>query len=111
MNLKKRENILRDLIADHRLDLTDPDVLEAVEYWAAEDCVEVIRAWGGAPVSVTVTQKGRAYFMKKGDTKREKISDAVRSFFSNYFAGLFSGITATLLLEHVIVPLLSKALR
>ena len=112
MARSKYERTLRDLVRARRapaafdLPAADP---AALEYWAAKGCVELTKAWGGEIVDAVLTPMGLTYLDERADTKREKRSDAVRGFFTNYLAGVLSGVTVTLLLEHVIVPLLSRA--
>lgn len=115
MTRTQRDALLREIIAvdgpeDRAAAVNaDPEKQEAAEYWAAKGCLELRRAWGGAIIRIEVTPQGRTYFNDRTDAKREKRADAVRSFFTSYWSGVLSGITVTLLLEHIILPLLAKA--
>lgn len=76
---ESRSEMSTDLIQELN---SNQKLQEALALLESRGYVSVRRAWGGEIVSVTASQRGRAYFSEKTERSREKRFDRLCGFLS-----------------------------
>lgn len=85
-----RTDLLRELNTNQKLQ-------ESLALLETRGYVSVRRAWGGDIVSVTASQRGRAYFIEKTERRREKWLDRLYGFLSGVAVTVIADLILRLL--------------